>query len=206
MASAVSASRQFSSISTVTRDDQPDERDRRRHDRHLQEPGRGLDVAGEARQDAAGLHVPQLRQRQVEQPVEERAPQRQHHLHVQQALAVVLEDADQVGEDDDADERRPGEVEEGQPRLADRAPVLSSTRSMMNRMKSGSTISSPALASARHEDCADRVAVRPEPAQVVAQVLAALGAAGRSDSALGASPLSAGSSSCRRLYFWTNSR
>ena len=57
------------------------------------------------------------------------------------------------------------------------------------------------------EDGADRVAMRPEPAQVVAQVLAAFAAVGppripRSPRRFG----SAGSSSCRRLYFWTNSR
>ena len=97
-------------------DDQPDERDRRRDDRHLQQSGRRLDVAGEPRQDAARLHVPELRQRQVEQPVEERAPERQHDPDVQQALAVVLEDADEVGEDDDADERGAGEVEERESR------------------------------------------------------------------------------------------
>ena len=78
---------------------------------------------------------------------------------------------------------------------------------MMNRMNSGSIISSPAPTSASDEDGADRVAMRPQPAQVLAQVLAALAAgSGRRDSALDASLASPGSSSCRRLYFWTNSR
>ena len=148
MARAVSASRQFSSSSTVTAMISRTSETDGEIDRHLQQPGRRLDVAGEPREDAAGLHVPQLRQRQVEQPVEERPPQRQHHPHVQQALAVVLEDADQVGEDDDADKRGAGQVEAATAAPAGRAPVFRSTRSMMNRMKSGSIISSPALTSA----------------------------------------------------------
>ena len=174
MARAVSASRQFSSMSTVTRDDQPDERDRRRHDRHLQQPGRRLDVAGEPRQDAAGLHVPQLRQRQVEQPVEERAPQRQHDLRVQQALAIVLEHADQVGEDDDADEGHAREVELGQPRLEVQCGVEEHAvddephEERLDHLE-------PGAEQRQDEDSAGREAMRPEPTDVVAQERASFG-------------------------------
>ena len=44
-------------------DDEPDDGQRRRHDRHLQQAGGRLRVAGEARQDPTRLHVPQFRQR-----------------------------------------------------------------------------------------------------------------------------------------------
>ena len=73
------------------RDDQPDDRDRRRHDRHLQQSRRRIHVARDARQDAAGLHVPELRQRQMQQALEQRTPQRQHHARVQEPLPVVLQ-------------------------------------------------------------------------------------------------------------------
>ena len=71
-------------------DDQPHERDRRRHHGHLQQPRRRVHVAGDARQDAAGLHVPQIGQRKVQQPLEQRAAQREHDARVQEPLPVVL--------------------------------------------------------------------------------------------------------------------
>ena len=139
-------------------DDQPDQRDRRRDDRHLQQAGRRVDVAGEARQDAAGLHVPELRQRQVQQPIEQRPPQRQHHAHVEQLLAVVLA-ARRPGCDDDdhAEEqrRRPGAAATGARRVS--SVVFSRTRSMMNRMNSGSIISQAGGEQREHEDAADGV-------------------------------------------------
>ena len=93
IASAVSASRQFSVNRTPTAIDQPDDRDRRRHDRHLQQSRRRLDVAGEARQDAARLHVPQLRQRQVQQPLNSERRSDSITCMLRMPLAVVLEDA-----------------------------------------------------------------------------------------------------------------
>ncbi len=52
-------------------DDQADDRDGGRHDGHLQQAGRGVHVPREAGQNAAGLHVPELGQRQMQQPLEE---------------------------------------------------------------------------------------------------------------------------------------
>ena len=49
--------------------DQADEREGGRHDRHLQQSGRRIHVTGEARQDAARLHVPQLWQWQMQEPL-----------------------------------------------------------------------------------------------------------------------------------------
>ena len=148
MARAVSASRQFSVNSNAHGDEQADDRDGGRHDGHLQQPGRRVHVAGQAGQDAAGLHVPQLGQRQVQQPVEERPAERQHHPHVQQALAVVLETLDQAwrGRSRRRTGRPPGGAGSGATPVS--SPVFSSTRSMMNRMNSGSIISSPAASNA----------------------------------------------------------
>ena len=157
-------------------DEQPDERDGRRDDRHLQQAGRRVHVAGQARQDAAGLHVPQLRQRQVQQPVEERAPQRQHHLRVEQALPVVAHDADERRQQD---HRRgtscPARLRRVR-RAAVSSAVFSRTRSMMYRMNSGSIIWRPVPISASPKSVADAVAMRPEPAQVLAEILAPLAA------------------------------
>ena len=205
MARAVSASRQFSSSRTVDRDDQPDERHRWRHDCHLQEAGRRLDVAGESRQDAARLHVPQLGQRQVEQPVEERPPERQHHPHVQQTLAVILEDPGQIREDDHADKRGAGQMEAREPRrpverrVQEHAVDDEPHEERLDHLEPGAD-------QREDEDGADRVAMRPQPAQVVAQVLAPFAALGAPGFRARPSPASPGSSSWRRLYFWTNSR
>ena len=79
MASAVNASRQLIVSSTTIANSSRMIDTRRRDDRHLHEARRRVDVAGQPRQDAAGLHVPELGQRQVQQPVEQRLPQRQHH-------------------------------------------------------------------------------------------------------------------------------
>ena len=148
MASAISASRQFSAQQDADGDDQPNDRERRRHDRHLQQPGRRVDVAGEARQDAAGLHVPQLRQRQVQQPVEQRPAERQHHPRVQQALAVVLEHVDQRSRATITPRNTTPARWRRVRRDAVSSSVFSSTRSMMNRMNSGSIICRPAATSA----------------------------------------------------------
>ena len=77
-------------------DNEPNGGDGGRDDGHLEQAGRGLDVAGQAGQDAACLHVPESRQRQVQQPLVERAPQRENHPHVQDPLAIVLEPAADV--------------------------------------------------------------------------------------------------------------
>ncbi len=58
-------------------------------------------------------------------------------------------------------------------REAASSSVFKSTRSMMNRMKSGSIICSPAAIEREHEDGADGVTMRPEPAEVFAEILAA---------------------------------
>ncbi|HUR60125.1 MAG TPA: ABC transporter ATP-binding protein [Opitutaceae bacterium] len=50
----------------ANRNEQPDDRNCRRHTRELEEAGRGLHIAGEPREHAAGFHVPHFRQRQVE--------------------------------------------------------------------------------------------------------------------------------------------
>ena len=71
IASAVSASRQFSAISTPIAMISRMTEIGRRHNRHLQQPRGRVHVAGQARQDAAGLHVPQFGQRQVQQPFEQ---------------------------------------------------------------------------------------------------------------------------------------
>jgi hypothetical protein len=93
------------------RDEEPDERDRRRDDRTLEEAGRRIHVARQTGEDAAGLHLPQLGQREMEQAVEERAPQRQHHLRVQQTLAVIACHADQRRHEDDREEGEAGQVQ-----------------------------------------------------------------------------------------------
>ena len=97
-------------------DEQAEDRNGGRHDRHLQEAGGGVYVAGQTGQDAARLHLPQRRQRQVQEPLEERAPQRQHDPRVQHPLAVVLQDAEELGDDDHAEEHRPRQVQTGQSR------------------------------------------------------------------------------------------
>ena len=84
-------------------------------DRQLQEAGRGVHVAGDPRQDASRLHVPERRQRQVQQAVEERPPQREHHLDVQQLLAVVLEHVGQPRQHDDGNEQSPNQMQPVQP-------------------------------------------------------------------------------------------
>src|SRR3954471_2053333 len=95
-------------------DDETDNRDGRRHDCHLQQSGGRFDVARETRQDAAGLHLPQARQRQVQQPLIQRTPQREHHPYVENALAIIFESAADMREDDDAEENEPGEIEPGE--------------------------------------------------------------------------------------------
>ena len=203
IASAVSASRQFSDHQHRHGDDQPDDRDRRRDDRHLQQAGRRVDVAGETRQDAAGLHVPQLRQRQVQQPVEQRPPQRQHDPHVQQALAVVLEDADARSRGRSrATNTRAGEVQARQARGAVERRVQQHAvddephEERLDHLEPGDD-------QREQEEHADRVAVRPQPAQVIAQVFAPLAGCLRLvrgvPPAFGFFSPSAGSSSVRSL-------
>ena len=75
---------------------------------------------------------------------------------------------------------------------------------MMNRMNSGSIISQAGVEQREEEDAGDREAVRPEPAQVLAQVLAPLAAPGVGRA--GCSAASVGSSSWRCRYFRTKSR
>ena len=63
--------------------DQPDDRHCRRYNRHLKQARRRIDVAGEAGEDPARFHVPQLRQRQMQQPIEQRTAQREHDADVE---------------------------------------------------------------------------------------------------------------------------
>jgi len=72
-------------------DGQADERQGRGHERHLEEPGGGVHVPGQAGQDAAGLHLPQSGQRQVEQPVVQGPAEGEHDPRVQELLPVVLD-------------------------------------------------------------------------------------------------------------------
>ena len=79
----------------------------------------------------------------MQQPIEQRAPEREHDPHVQQPLAVVL-DARRPGRRRMMTARNiaPARLRRRQPGRVSSA-VFSSTRSMMNRMNSGSTICSP---------------------------------------------------------------
>jgi hypothetical protein len=61
-------------------------------------------------------------------------------------------------------------------RAAVSSVVLSRTRSMMNRMNSGSIICRPGADQREAEERADAVAMRPEPSQVLAQILATFAA------------------------------
>ena len=188
-ASATSASCQFSTNSTVTAITRRITRDRRRDDRHLQQARRRVDVAREPRQDAARLHVPERRQRQAQQALEQRAAQRQHHARVDEALPIVARHVQRRRQRDDGRNAPPARFRRRR-RSGVAAAVSSSTRSVMKRMNSGSIISSPAVSDREHEDDGDGPPLRPEPAQVVLQVVAALGAAlGRGRLLVGAGDL-----------------
>jgi hypothetical protein len=102
---------------------------------------------GEAREHAARLHVVKLGQRQVKQAVKQRLPQREHEADVEDALAVVLERAEQVRGDDD---RQVGAAASCsvQKRPAVSRARLRRTLSMVNRMNSGWIISMRAVTSA----------------------------------------------------------
>ena len=142
------ASRQFSVSSTPTAMNSRMNEIGRRDDRALEQPGRRVDVAGEPREDAARLHVPQLRQRQMQQPVEERAPQRQHDLRVEQALAIVAHARRRTTTAGSPTRNvMPARLRRVR-RAAVSSVVLSRTRSMMNRMNSGSIICRPVPISA----------------------------------------------------------
>ena len=80
----------------ANRHEQPDDRERRRDHGALQQASGRINVTRQAGQDPAGLHVPQPCQRQVQQPVEQRATQRKHHADIQQSLPEVLEGTQQV--------------------------------------------------------------------------------------------------------------
>ena len=94
------------------RNEQADRGNGRRHDRELQQPGRRLHVTCQPRQDAARLHVPQCRQRQVKEAVVERAAQRQHHARVEQPLPVISQSGQHAFDDDDDQKRQAGGVKQ----------------------------------------------------------------------------------------------
>jgi hypothetical protein len=151
-------------------DDQPDDGERRRYDRHLQQARRGVHVAREARQDPAGLHVPQLRQRQMQQAIEQGAAQREHEPRVQEPLPVVLGDVQQLLADDEAEERAAGEIQSNEPRrqveprvqqhLVDDVPH----EERLHHFQAGDD-------QRQRRDDDDRATVRPEPAEVFAEIL-----------------------------------
>jgi hypothetical protein len=145
---------------------------------NLQQPGGRIDVAGEPRQDAAGLHAPKFRERQVHEPVEERAAEREHHAHIEQALAVVLPRPQQVRKDDDREKQGAGQLQTGEagagvePGVEQDAVDDEAHEQRLNHLQR-----------CRHEgqnkDRDDASAMRPEPAQVVAEIFAARAPAGR---------------------------
>ncbi len=133
--------------------------------------GRRVDVPGEPRQDAAGLHVPQARQRQMHQPREERFAQRQHHADVEQALPVVPGGVKHVRQEDDDEKRRPGEVQAGQAlRPADRVVQEDAIDDVpheqrLDHLEAGDD-------QGDRQDEGDGRPMRRQPAEVLAQVLA----------------------------------
>ena len=143
----------------------------RRDHRHLQQAGRRFDVSGQPRQDAAGLHLPELRQRQVQQPIEQRPAQREHHAGVQQPLAVVLEDADAVRrrrsratKTPPARFRRDIRAARVQRGVQQHAVDDEAHEQRLDHLE-------PGRDQREREEQANREAVRPQPADVVAEIL-----------------------------------
>jgi hypothetical protein len=154
-------------------DDQPDDRDRRRDDRHLHQPGSRVDIAGQPRQDPARLHVPQPRQRQVHQPFEYGAAQRQHHAHVQEPLPVVAERLQRVRQQDHDQERNTRRIQARQPQRGRQIAVQEHAiddephEQRLDHLEPGDQ-------QREQENRRHRQPVRRQPAQVLAQVFAPL--------------------------------
>src|SRR5262249_56413382 len=81
---------------------------------HLQKAGRRLNVAGQPGKDTARFHIPEAGQRKVQEAIVQSPAQGEHYSGVEQLLAVVLDDADQLGADDRGQEHGPGQVEAAQ--------------------------------------------------------------------------------------------
>jgi hypothetical protein len=124
-------------------------------------------------------------QRQVQQAGEERPAQREHDADVQQALAVVFEDADELGEDDDAEERGAGEVEAGEALGGGEVCV---EQHVIDHEAHEQRLDhlQPGHDQRDDEEEADGVAVGAKPAEVVEEVFASFAAAvGRRRGAVG---------------------
>jgi hypothetical protein len=93
----------------------PQHRHAGRNDGQLQEAGRGADVAAEPRDDAAGLHVRQLVQRQVQQPPMQRPPERQRDPLVDDLLPVVAPVPRDLPGDDHRQEGCPRQMQLDEP-------------------------------------------------------------------------------------------
>jgi hypothetical protein len=149
-------------------------RDGRRDDSHLHEARRRIHVAGETRQDAAGLHVVELRQRQVEQTIEERLTQRQHEADVEDPLTVVLERPEKVRRDDDRQVRDARELQRPEPSGGVEGAVEQDAvddephEQRLNHLDRGRQQREP-------ENDRDGQPMRPQPRQIDAEIFATLG-------------------------------
>ena len=125
--------------------------------------------------DASGLHVPQLGQRQVQQPVVERLPQGQHDPNVQEPLPVVLQHADQASYKDYREKRRPRQLK------------ANHARGLVERgIEQHAVDDEPHEERLDHLECGDherqgeqgrdRISMRRQPPRILAQVLTTLAA------------------------------
>ena len=111
----------------------------------------------------------------MQQPMEERLAQRQHHADVQQALPVVLQDAEQAAREDHGEIDGARAIEVGEARRHVQRSVEQDAvddepdEQRLDHLEAGGH-------QREHEDRGDRVPVRPQPAQVLAHGFAPLAA------------------------------
>ncbi len=109
----------------------------------------------------------------MQQPLEQRLAERQHHVNVQQALAVILERTEELGEDHHADEQDSRQMEAAQARC--RVQLIVEQHSINDEPHEERLEHFKSRSQQRQDkECHDRVTMWPKPAAVLAQILAPL--------------------------------
>src|SRR5437660_1240978 len=105
----------------------------------------------------------------MQQPLKQRAPQREHYLGIDEPLAVVSEGSNKIGKNDHGEEGATGQMQPMQARrriqllIEQHAIHHESHEQRLDHLQTSARQSN-------YEESANRITMRPEPAQILAHV------------------------------------